>query len=383
MMYTNLIRSLIAEEMAASRPQQRQNEQNPQQQQYQQQYNQRSQREQNQPDSELDPFFHTADAFHDYDYAILDRIARRRYKAQVQNTQNAQNTQNIQNTQSSQQSQDRDTSVHAASSRIARTLNAQEKDQIWKDLSFDRERDDNKFKIISRLANHRRENNTALALCQSLTDGVEIDSNTICDILHENAAVELAIFDTILILLENMQKRRSNNIIKAFSLRRPYSSDYITDAMMTEELQTDHTIEKLANSLMEDDAGSRLVQSGALDGVHSHTQHKDTGGLFGATYGPTNTGPATGSKARNSASSAGGGAAANSSGAGGFNPAFSRSSGKSTLTTGDAGSGHGATGHGASGHGGSGHGGSGHGGSGNDGNNVGGGNTTGVSSSKN
>ncbi|KAJ3343661.1 hypothetical protein HDU83_005572 [Entophlyctis luteolus] len=187
-------------------------------------------------------------------------------------------------------------------SRASRVLCAQEKERVWRDLSFDRERDDNKvyiwhhdvelknyvkkslknqttrifkIRIITRLINHRRQNNPALALCHTISEGAELDAGTICDILHENAAVELAILDVIQLLLENLQtRRRAHGILKAFSLRQPLILDgkdaAAENALICEENATEASFERLAASLMEDDAGSKLVSAGSLDEFHAH-----------------------------------------------------------------------------------------------------------------
>jgi len=156
-----------------------------------------------------------------------------------------------------------------------------ERNNVLKDLVADQQRDVAKIKLLNDLFNFRRENRPSLDLCTTLASGKQVQTPDICKTLEEDAALDFAIFDMIEAMLDS--KRRVDKIIKYLASGRPYLS---TTSDFLREDEFDNRFEFLVNTIMEPDAGQKLMSAGALDGLHD--QHSSKG--KGKSSAPPTTG---------------------------------------------------------------------------------------------
>ncbi|KAJ3022674.1 UNVERIFIED_CONTAM: hypothetical protein HDU68_009006 [Siphonaria sp. JEL0065] len=176
-----------------------------------------------------------------------------------------------------------------------------DQDVIMRELSADKQRETRNNQLLSQLINHRRRNNVSLQLCSELADGKSVPVADICNILHENAAIELAILDTVESALNI--KKRANRVTFAVTFRRQLTPT--PDKDVDEELDYDKRLEQLVNTLMQDDIGPKLLDAGALDEIHGHN---NSGGASGhQQQQPNKKSGAPNSGAKNAGASTGGG----------------------------------------------------------------------------
>ncbi|KAI8619011.1 hypothetical protein BC830DRAFT_846242 [Chytriomyces sp. MP71] len=144
-----------------------------------------------------------------------------------------------------------------------------EKADIVRDLVADRERDQIKIKKLTELTSHLMANNSLLQLCQSLNEGQSIPTSAITQVVHENIAIQLAIYDVISVMFNNVDScRRVDKVIKSLSLNRLHTPATADEERAEKDF--DDRFEALIDSLKKEGAGDRLLKAGALDSFHKH-----------------------------------------------------------------------------------------------------------------